>query len=74
MDQERDETVCSNVIIKQIKAEKEAEPSSVCSTRYTSVGGGGRSRQNLTEVLKAPNFLVSIFCLSMLSSYSESLW
>ncbi|XP_044506732.1 uncharacterized protein LOC123226266 isoform X2 [Mangifera indica] len=52
LDQERDETVCSNVIIKQIKAEKEAEPSSVCSTRYTSVGGGGRSRQNLTEAEK----------------------
>ncbi|XP_031272113.1 uncharacterized protein LOC116130518 isoform X2 [Pistacia vera] len=50
-DRERDETTCSNVIIKSIKAEQDAESISMCATRYTSVGGG-RSRQNLTEAEK----------------------
>ncbi|KAJ0027965.1 hypothetical protein Pint_35928 [Pistacia integerrima] len=50
-DQELDETMCSNVIIKPIKAEQDAESISMCATRYTSVGGG-RSRQNLTEAEK----------------------
>ncbi|KAL5743177.1 hypothetical protein ACOSP7_029909 [Xanthoceras sorbifolium] len=54
MDQQQDQTMSFDTIIKCVKAEQDAEslkPSPTCNPRYTSMSGG-RSRQNLTEVEK----------------------
>ncbi|KAL5807560.1 hypothetical protein ACOSQ3_030448 [Xanthoceras sorbifolium] len=54
MDQQQDQTMSFDAIIKCVKAEQDAEslkPSPTCNPRYTSMSGG-RSRQNLTEVEK----------------------
>lgn len=54
LDQQQDQTACSNILIKPEKADQDAESlkrSSLCATRYISMAGG-RSRQNLTEAEK----------------------
>lgn len=68
MDQQRDQTACSNILIKPEKADQDAEllkQSSLCATRYMSMAGG-RSRQNLTEVLQASRVLRNFALLNVL--------
>ena len=51
-DRQQDQITGNNALIKSVKAEQNAESvksSPTCATKYMS-GGGGRPRQNLTEV------------------------
>ncbi|EOY08179.1 Basic-leucine zipper transcription factor family protein, putative isoform 2 [Theobroma cacao] len=53
-DRQHDQMTGNDVLIKSVKAEQNAESvksSPTCATKYMS-GGGGRSRQNLTEAEK----------------------
>ncbi|XP_021289340.1 uncharacterized protein LOC110420382 isoform X2 [Herrania umbratica] len=53
-DGQHDQMTGNDLLIKSVKAERNAESvksSPTCATKYTS-GGGGRSRQNLTEAEK----------------------
>ncbi|XWS55977.1 hypothetical protein CRYUN_Cryun09bG0046800 [Craigia yunnanensis] len=53
-DRQQDQITGNNALIKSVKAEQHSESvksSHTCATKYIS-GGGGRSRQNLTEAEK----------------------